>query len=316
MNTYVIGLDVGGTSLKSALVDSTGSMMGNSFNKTLVNNQDTADNILNTFCCAISVLLGKVELKQVLGIGIGMPGPFDYTRGISRMKHKFAALYGIDLNYDIRKRLALPRDFTIRFGPDSWYFTRGEMWLGAAQGYDRVIGVTLGTGLGSAFMAGDHMVENGPGIPPHTWIGALPYNGGTVEDKVSRRGIIARYKEIGGQTLEVEEIAKRALLNKDKDSLRVFSELGHVLGEILAPHADAFKAECMVFGGGISKSFGLFSSPILAGLSSVPTVKKVTQGAHIDLSPIWGAAKIVFLGSSYVPPVLDCDKIRWYSNED
>lgn len=312
MSKYVLGLDVGGSSLKSALVDPTGLVMKNSFDKTLLNNKDTAENILRQICRAISAQLEKVGLQQVSGLGIGMPGPFDYIRGISKMKHKFAALYGVNLDYEIRKRLELLDDFTIRFGPDSWCFLRGESWLGAAQSCNRTIGITLGTGLGSAFMAEGQLVKDGPGVPPYAWIGALPYNGGTVEDKVSQRWLVTRYKELSGQSLEVKEIAERALLNKDKNSLRVFNELGRTLGEVLTPIAYKFNAECIIFGGEISKSFELFSAPILDALLKVPSVKNVTKATYIELSPIRGSAQMVFLGSSYTPPNLGFDKAGEY----
>ena len=149
----------------------------------------------------------------------------------------------------------------IRFENDAWTFLRGEAWRGAAQGHNRVVGLTLGTGLGSAFMVHDEIVIEGPGVPPHAWIGALPYANGIVEDKISRHGIIARYQELAGNAYseneDIKEIALRGLGHRDTNSLQVFNELGSTLAQVLNPILLDFKAECLVLGGQISKSFSL-----------------------------------------------------------
>lgn len=60
-------------------------------------------------------------------------------------------------------------------------------------------------------MINDQMVTEGLGVPPHVWVGGLPYDDGVVEDKISRCGIIARYKELAGrgysEDVDVKEIA-------------------------------------------------------------------------------------------------------------
>jgi glucokinase len=178
---------------------------------------------------------------------------------------------------------------------------RGEAWVGAAKGYRRIIGITLGTGLGSAFLVKDKILTQGTGIPPLGWIGGIPYENGIVEDKITLRWIRARYKELSKQksNLSVKEIAKRGKQEGDEVSLCTFEEMGQRLGKILRPITFKFKADCMVFGGQISKSFSLFSAPIKKELRSAPHLKKIAAARSIDLSPVYGAAKIIFLGSRY-----------------
>jgi glucokinase len=222
------------------------------------------------------------------------------------MRHKLRAIYGVNLKDELNERLELPQKFIIRFENDAWTFLRGEAWLGAARGFRRAVGITLGTGLGSAFMVGDRVVLEGAGIPPKGSIYDLPYEGGIVEDKISRRGIIARYKELAGRRyregMDVEDIAIRGIKHKDKFSIQVFNEMGKRLGQVLRPILSEFRAECLVLGGQISKSFILFSNPLQGELQSIPTLKKIAPANMIDLSPIFGAAKLVFLGSHYRPP--------------
>lgn len=297
---YALTLDVGGTFLKSALIASNGSMLRDSFKEVPINSKGTQEVIIKTF---IETLRSELEMArrselEVAGIGIGTPGPFDYDDGISLMKHKFEAIYGVNLRQEFTRRLGLEEDFLIRFEVDAWSFLRGEAWLGAAQGYHRTIGITLGTGLGSAFMVGDQIVIEGLGVPPHGWIGGLPYNDGTVEDKISQQGILTRYQELKRQGYSekdtVRKIAMRGLKYNDKQSLRVFKELGSSLGQILKPILLDFDGECLVLGGQISKSFSLFKSPLKKNLQSVSSLRKIAHAQLVDSSALYGAARLVF----------------------
>jgi glucokinase len=296
---YAIGLDVGGTSLKMAIVSSAGSIFGDSFQFVPINSQGTKEEVIGTFVYALNQLLKIAEKQRIKieGVGIGMPGPFDCKEGICWIPprlHKFREIYGLNLKQELASHL---ETIKIRFESDAWTFLRGEAWVGAAKGYHRIIGITLGTGLGSAFLVGDKIVTQGPGIPDSGWIGGIPYEDGIVEDKITLRWIRARYEELSKQKseLSVEEIARRGKQERDKISLRIFEEMGRRLGKIVNPIAFEFKADCLVFGGQISKSFSLFSTPIKKELSSVPYLKKISEAQFIDFSPVYGAAKLFFL---------------------
>ena len=295
-----LALDVGGTFLKSAIITSKGLLLEKTFRTTPIDSQGSAETIIGTFIEMLkSALQTAKELGlEVVGIGIGMPGPFDYGEGVSFMEHKYASIYGLNVKREFVRRLDLEENFSIRFENDAWTFLRGEAWRGAAKGYNRIVGLTLGTGLGSAFLVKDEIVIEGPGVPPHAWVGALPYDDGIVEDKISQHGIIVRYQGLAGSVCsekeDVKEIALRGLRNRDKNSLQVFSELGSTLAQVMKPLLSDFRAECLVLGGQISKSFSLFEVPLRKQLKTVPSIKKITRARFIDLSALYGAAKIVF----------------------
>jgi glucokinase len=297
--SFAIGLDVGGTSLKSAIVISDGSILKDTFRKVPIDSQGTTESIIDTFIQALQPHLRRAEdlRLEVSGMGIGMPGPFDYERGVSLMNRKFGAIYGLNLRHALCGRLRLQGDFLIKFENDAWTFLRGEAWLGAARGYQRIIGLTLGTGLGSAFMVGNRLVSDGPGVPPYAWVGGMPYEDGIVEDKITRNWIISRYEELSRRKhrdLDVKAIAMRGAKYRDKASLQTFEEMGRRLGQVLRPIVSEFEAECLVLGGQISKSFPLFSNPLRKELQSVPTLRKITRARMINLSPIYGAAKTIW----------------------
>jgi len=299
MAEFALALDIGGTFIKSAIVAADGSMVEKTFRETPVESQGPTETIIGTF---IQIIRSALDIARALklnvaGIGISTPGPFDYEKSASLMKHKLSSIYGIRLKQEFIQRLELSKDFSIRFVHDAHAFLMGEAWQGVAKGYNRVVGLTLGTGLGSAFMINNKIIDNGQGGPLYS-IWSLPYQDGIVEDKISRRGIIARYKELAEKNyrkdLDVKEIASRGLKYKDKISLQVFEEVGSILGQILKPILLKFEAECLVLGGQISKAFPLFTESLKKQLQSVPNLKKITRAQLIDSAALCGAAKLVF----------------------
>ncbi|MBU3906950.1 MAG: ROK family protein [Nanoarchaeota archaeon] len=298
MNKYCLALDIGGTNVKSAIISSEGLSVKNSFRNTPINTQ-SAEGIIGTF---IGEIKSGMEISRGLnlelaGMGISIAGPFDNEKGISLMKHKLGAIYGLNLKNEFIKYLELPKDYLIRFEVDSWAFLKGEKWLGSAKGLERIIGVTIGTGLGSGFMADGQIIVEGSGVPQYGWLGGLPYNGGILDNRISKRGIISRYSELAGRDariLDVKEIANLGAEQNDEISLQVFKEAGTILGKILNPIALNFKPDCIIFGGQISKAFSLFEKPLRNELSHVSTLEKVTAGYSIDQSALYGAAQAVF----------------------
>ena len=107
--------------------------------------------------------------------GVAVPGPFDYERGICTIEGvgKLDALRGVDMRSEFAASLQVAPD-AIRFVNDAGAFLLGESWAGVARGHDAAIGITLGTGLGSAFMREGALVEDGPGVPPEARLDLVP----------------------------------------------------------------------------------------------------------------------------------------------
>ena len=91
-----------------------------------------------------------------------------------------------------------PQD--VVFLNDANAFLIGEWWAGAAQGHERAMGVTLGTGLGSAFLERGQIVESDPRVPPEGRLDLVPFRGAPVEETLSRRGLRSAYGEATCQT--------------------------------------------------------------------------------------------------------------------
>ena len=193
--------------------------------------------------------------RRLGGASLAVPGPFDCAAGVSLMRHKLDWLYGKDLRGALAERFGWA-PAQLRFINDASAFLLGELNAGNARGADRAVGLTLGTGIGSAFAIHGNCVSAGNGVPPGGEIWSYPYRGATVEDLISTRALKADYLARTRRDLEVKEIAAAAAT--DADARQVFEklgcDLGHVVGDVIVP----FHPEIVVVGGGIARSAPLF----------------------------------------------------------
>jgi glucokinase len=224
-------------------------------------------------------------IEGVSGAELAIPGPFDFKNGISRMRHKLPYLYGVDLRQLLAERFGWqPAD--VRFLLDSAAFLLGEIAAGAAHGVPRAIGITLGTGVGSAFAVDGRLVIEGRGVPPGGEIWNLPYEGGIVEDFVSTRAIQKNYQSRTGVLAEVAKIAAAA--TSDPAAAAVFTEFGRHFGLALRMILAEFAPQMIVLGGGISRSAHLFLPAVQEQLKN-PNLRLLPSELK-DSAPLVGAA--------------------------
>ena len=259
MNVPVI--DVGGTHVTAAFADTARwRIVEQTRQRIPLRSSGTADEIIATLAAAIRSL-GDISS---LTLGVAMPGPFDYATGIGRFRDvgKFDALNCVDIGSAIQAALSAPPE-RIAFVNDASAFTIGEWINGAAHGARRVVGITLGTGVGSAFLDHGQVIKEGPDVPPHGYAHLLRVNGRPLEDLISRRAIIAAYESARADcpakaelepNTDVEAIARLAA-NGDDTSQSVIDQALGALGEALRPWLVRFGAEILVVGGGIAASW-------------------------------------------------------------
>lgn len=307
---YAVGVDIGGSSIRCALVDRRGRIKRGSYHRTTVDSRGSAETIVSAFCQALKSCLELARREQLplAGMGVGMCGPLDYGEGIVLIKgvDKYEALYGMNLKNEFRERLALPVSFPIHFLIDAWAFARGEIWLGEGKGFQRVLALTLGTGIGSGFVDGDRLRTEGPGVPPpFGWIGGLPFQDGILDDYISTRGVLKLYHamcpNVERACPTVADIARRARAG-DAACREVFKRFGIMLGAALIPSLSAFEAECLVLGGMISRSFSLFEDPLRESLRTLSTLQKIAATRSPGRTPVQGAAHLILHGSCQKAP--------------
>jgi glucokinase len=210
-------------------------------------------------------LLGAIReaarsLRGVDRLGVGAPGPFDYENGICAVRGlgKLEALFGVDLRDELALALAVD-PAAVRFLNDAEAFLLGESAAGAARGHDRALGITLGTGLGSAFLAGGKIVRAGVDVPPNGDLHVVPFRGGLVEDAISGRAISARFDGRTGAA----EIAARA---DEGDGLAAsaYASFGADLAAFLEPWLAAFRPTRVVVGGSVARAWRHFGAALPA----------------------------------------------------
>jgi glucokinase len=224
-----------------------------------------------------------------IGATLAVPGPFDFEAGVSLMRHKLTYLYGMDLRKALASRIGCDPG-QVRFLNDADAYLLGEIGAGAAKGFARAVGLTLGTGIGSAFAVDGRLVTTGPGVPKDGEIWNVPYENGIVEDSVSTRAIAGNYGRHTGKTISVAEIA--AAVPHDRDAQEAFAEFGHQLGRIIGGLLAEFRADVVVLGGGISRSADLFMPMTRAEIPDQALQIRVSE--LMDRAPLVGCAVATF----------------------
>jgi len=243
----------------------------------------------------ITACASGVAAPEGASWGVAVPGPFDYTRGVGLYRDvgKFDALHGVDLRQTLLQNLP-SRPADIVFLNDAEAFLLGEWRAGAARGHDRPVGLTLGTGIGSAFLAHGLAVTTGPTVPPQGSVHLLSVAGRPLEDVVSSRAIRRRYAAAAsGLELEVIAIAERARAGEPAARDALDGALT-VLGRALAPWLETFRATVVVVGGSIARSWDLVAGPLVAGIRSWSTASAdllaVVPADKPQHAPLIGAA--------------------------
>lgn len=222
---------------------------------------------------------------------VAMPGPFDDGTGVGHFADvgKFAALSGAPLRPAFAARLDVEED-DVHFLNDAVAYGIGEWAHGGGHRPRRLVCITLGTGVGSAFLDGGTAVTDGPDVPEDGYAFRIEVLGAPLEETVSSRAITRAFENRTGATASVADIAVAARAG-DADAAAVLDHAMHSLGLALAPWLARFETDELVIGGSISRSWDLLEAPIAAGLADggyePATVRRSTLLAD---APLLGAA--------------------------
>lgn len=286
----VLVFDVGGSHISAAICHSGEYQLGS-----VITAPHPAEETSDAFVGLLHSLGVRAAAGSlhVSGASLAIPGPFDYATGVSHMRHKLPYLFGVNVHEALAVRFGWQASQVCSLN-DADAFLLGEIGAGAARGVARSVGLTLGTGIGSAFAVDGHVVTEGPGVPPDGEIWNLPYEGGIVEDSVSTRAIQGYYRKRTGATHEVAEIAAAA--SRDSVASEAFIEFGRHLGLAMRITLCPFAPDVVVLGGGISHSAPLFLSTALDQLHGLKV--------ELRISALFDHAALVGAG------------VRWFETRD
>lgn len=273
-NKYIIGFDLGGTKMLSAVIDSELSIVGK--DKKKVHTELDQDNYFFRICDTINDSLesAKISLKDIMGIGMAVPGPID-TKSGEIMDTPNLPLKGYPLRAKLERHYKIP----IWLENDVNAGTYGENKKGAGKGYDHVIGIFPGTGIGGGLILNGKLYRGSQGSAGEIGHMTIQSDGplcgcgnyGCLEALASKTAIgkdivalassgdaPAIYQEIGTDFGKIKSkvIAKGVSSKKDKKVTAVVNRSAYFLGIGLANIINIFNPELVVIGGGLIEKLG------------------------------------------------------------
>lgn len=282
VHEWITGIDIGGSHITVGMVDmQTKSVMESSIQRMHIDCNASAQEIISDWCKVIQDVWGKIGIKSP--IGFAMPGPFDYQNGICLMKgsSKYDSLYGMDIRKSLTESLQINGD-DISFKNDAEAFLEGELFCGAAQEFQHAIGLTLGTGLGSA---SSHL-----GVTVDAELSVLYFEGENIEESISTRGLLRVYKERTGRQLK-DGKAIADIYYSDADARAAFEIFSNKLKWFLEYFIKKENPEVVVMGGNIIQCWDLFMPETIHHLSAVlPRLPKIVKANLGETAALIGGA--------------------------
>lgn len=261
MKNYFIALDVGGSSIKSALVDNLGNIITNISVRDSLANKDK-NTILKNF---IEIIEFHISEGENLGVniervGIAFPGPFDYEKGISLIRGigKYESLYNINLKDELETLLP---ELEFKFKNDAHLYALGECNFREGKIFNKLLCICIGTGIGSAFIENKSLLYEGENIPKEGWIYNTPFKGSIVDDYISTRGLL-RIAEESNIVISTGKELYELACNNDKEALNIFKSFGKNLKEFMELYVKKCNIEAIVIGGNISKAYEFFKEDL------------------------------------------------------
>ncbi len=274
MDKYCFGVDVGGTSVKMGLFTPEGEIVEKWEIPTRT--EENGKQILPDIAEAVKAKMNdkSIRAEQVIGIGLGTPGPVDRYGVVHR---------AVNLGWEVmnlEEKLVGLTGLPVKAGNDANVAALGEMWKGGGEGYDDMVLVTLGTGVGGGIIINGKMLtgSNGAGGEiGHIHVEDVEMeecncgNKGCLEQYASATGVVRLAKRKLSKTeapsvLRKEEISAKTIFDAVKagDALaaEIAEEFGEYLGKGLAMIAGVSNPEIFVIGGGVSKAGGVLISYI------------------------------------------------------
>lgn len=276
----VVGIDVGGSHVTACAADlHTMKIIPGSTCRCIVNPAAPPEEILEVLSRTIRKSLAQ-PMSPELHLGVAMPGPFNYEQGISYIKGlgKYEQLYGLNIKEMLAEHLGIPAT-QIRMMNDATAYLLGEICDREDLCRQRVVGITLGTGLGSAWYHNGSTYAGG--------LYKLPYLDGIAEDYISTRWFLQQYS---GKVSGVRELAGKYAAEPEVRNL--FTTFGENLARILLQQFPPGSQDVLIIGGNIARAWNLFIPPMQALLKSKVSTMQVLPAQKGEQAPMLGAAAL------------------------
>lgn len=310
----IIGVDIGGTHFRISTVDEVGyyDPIKKFLSESRLGPQSLIDRVAQQILDAIR---GKTS-APIVGIGIGIAGAIDHTKGIVRFSPNLPGWDYVPLADILSRKLHLP----VFIDNDVNLIALGEKWQGAGREYENFLCITLGTGVGGGLILNNE-IWHGCGTAGEIGHMTIDPNGtlcncgnhGCLETLASapalirmamegfqegRTGLLARRISVDPRSVSASLIAELAE-EGDPWARELFEKLGESLGIAIANVMNLLCLDAVIIGGGLSDAWHLFITSLKAEYArrvmpgtkpEVPTIPWRLK----DAAGIIGAAAAVF----------------------
>jgi len=254
---FIIGIDLGGTNLKVAVLDSKYKIR----DKEVLNTRrfTRKKELIAAISHSVSRIIESNNLSKasILGVGLGLPGPTDAQRGIVHFFPNIPGWRKVNLKSILEKKLRLP----VFLDNDAKLMTLAEQRLGRAKGYKNALCITLGTGVGGGIILGGFLYRGANNAGGE--IGHLPINekgprcncGGNacLESYIGNNRIKAEARKVFKRNISLEELS--ALAKKGNRQARaIWADVGRRLGVALTAAVNLLNLDVIVIGGGVANA--------------------------------------------------------------
>ncbi len=299
--TYVIGVDLGGTFVRSAAITVTGEIL--SYSKSASGAQDGYDSVLARTKNAIDAAIATAGATPS-AIGLAVPGAIDFKKGIVTKSPNFPDWKNAPFAKDMEKALNLP----VVLDNDANLAGYGEGWIGAGKDFNDFSIFTLGTGVGGGIVLDKKIWRGATGMAAELGHIKVAPGGrrcgcggfGCLEAYSSANAVAKIAQETGKDNamIDAKKVAEKAEKG-DKNYLAIIESAGTRLGQAMAELALSLDITKFVIAGGMSDAFHLLEASMRSSaLENAYTltdkklvIVKTALGGNAGLI---GAAKLAF----------------------
>ena len=253
----IIGIDLGGTNLKIALLD----LRYQIKDKEVLNTQKfiKKENLICAIIDSINKVIEDNNLSRtnILGIGLGLPGPIDYERGVVHFFPNIPGWKEVGLKSILERRLRLP----VFVDNDVKLMSLAEYKLGAAKGSSNAVCITLGTGVGGGIIINGNLYRGTSNASGE--IGHLPINekgprcncGGRacLETYIGNNRILKEAKRLFRRDITLEELSYLAR-KQNRQAQTIWLKVARRLAVALVGAVNLLNPDCIVIGGGVANA--------------------------------------------------------------
>lgn len=283
-NKSILSADIGGSHITAAaFVERPEGYAMQSIATKSIDSRQSKDTILNQWVLVFKNLVSDLNHCCII---LAMPAPFDYVNGICQIldQGKFIHLFGIDVKKELSERLGISTT-QIHFVNDAKAFLMGESKFGKVSGFENILGLTLGTGLGSSRKFHDQVFD------AELW--SSKFKDSIAEDYLGTGWFIGWCREnLSVEVKGVKEIIDNPeLLQK---AMPAFSAFSKNLAEFILMRLEEMPIDAIVLGGSISRAHALFLEETISILDRNQINIPVFISDFGDRSALFGAASQFF----------------------